>query len=258
MFDIHPDLRPASLLPTYYTGAEADVLGKDYWKANYGRDLKTSAADLPTGVHVASFKTKVAGDAEWTAWQTVLSDAFGKVADPTVSGKFGYAFDGWYADPECRDRFDFDNDVLRADAELYGVYRLVMRYEIPVKAQVAIDASGAVEPARVQMRSFTPVSLKVASVSCEAANSADEVMGADDVRKVAATILPDGDTWPLQLPVGKSGSMSSLAMPSAKPGAPGELGCFIGLSIPDGTAVRFWRDGWSTDFLRLVYTVEPT
>lgn len=258
IFAFHPDQQPVPDLVTYYAGAEEDVLGKDYWKANYcGRDLKTNAADLPTGVHTATFKTKITGEQEWTTWQTVLTDASGKVADPLLSGKFGYAFDGWYTDPQCTTKFAFDTGTLSADSELYGTYKLIVSYDAPLKAKVKLDPTGKTTPVDVQMKSFTPVPLKVSNVSCEAAPAASEILDPADLQGVAAEIYPEGSKRPLYLSVGDSDTSSKLALPAAQPGAPGVLNYAIGLDIPDASVVKLWHDGWSTDVMLLTYTVEP-
>ena len=246
-------------VPTYYSGSASAVTPSEGYWGTQNRTLVTNSADLPTGTYKATFKTKVFGDAEWTTWQTVLTDASGNVADPLLSGKFGYAFDGWYTDPECKSesKFDFDVDKLSTDTELFGVYKLVVSYEVPTKAKVKLDATGKTTPVDVQMRSFTPVPLKVADVSCDAANAASEIVSPSDIRDIAATILPEGAKRALPLGVGESGTLSSLVLPAAQPGAPGVLNYSIGLDIPDASVVKLWRDGWSTDLVLLKYTVEP-
>ena len=107
------------------------------------------------------------------------------------------------------------------------------------------------------MRSFTPVPLKVTDVSCDAANAASEIVGPADIQNIAATILPEGAKRALPLGVGESGTLSSLVLPAAQPGAPGVLNYSIGLDIPDASVVKLWRDGWSTDLVCLKYTMEP-
>ena len=151
----------------------------------------------------------------------------------------------------------FGETPLPAEGVLYGTHSLIMKYDIPVKAQVTLDATGAVTPADVRIKSFTPVPLAVSRVSCTAANSSSDVMDSDDLLKVSVSITPEGAAYPVRVsPGGWTGTNQAVALPAAESGKPGELGCSIGLDIPDASKVKFWRDGWSTDLVKLEYTVE--
>lgn len=240
---------------TYYSGRSESVKALPW--GDFHRTLVANSVDLPAGIHEVSFNTKIVGERAWSTYQTVLTDASGKVSDPLLSGKYGYAFDGWYTDPECTNKYDFNTGTFDINAELYGIYSLRVSYELPLKAKVKLDATGKTTPVDVQMRSFTPVPLKVADVSCDAANAASEIVSPSDIRDIAATILPEGAKRALPLGVGESGTLSSLVLPAAQPGVPGVLNYSIGLDIPDASVVKLWRDGWSTDLVLLKYTVEP-
>ncbi|WP_101722021.1 leucine-rich repeat protein [Eggerthella timonensis] len=249
-------------LSTYVLGgdlAKLSVGGNDaesYWLTTYNRKLVTDPAELG-GAKAVTFKTKVVGEQEWTTWQTMLTDQAGALADPQYSGRFGYAFDGWYADADCTQKYVFGKTPLPAEGVLYGTHSLIMKYDIPVKAQVTLDATGAVTPADVRIKSFTPVPLAVSRVSCTAANSSSDVMDSDDLLKVSVSITPEGAAYPVRVsPGGWTGTNQAFALPAAESGKPGELGCSIGLDIPDASKVKFWRDGWSTDLVKLEYTVE--
>lgn len=248
-------------LATFVAGgdlAKLSVAGSDaasYWLANYNRKLVTNTEDLG-GVVTVTFKTKLVGETEWFTWQTMLSDASGRVSDPLFSGKFGYAFDGWYTDPECTQKFDFETDTLSGDASLYGTHVLIVSYEAPAKAKVKMDVTGKTTSADVQIRSHTPVPLKVSQVSCTATNAASEVMDPADLQDIAVSLLTEGSKWPTYVQPGGQ-ALLSLALPAAKPGSPGVLNCTVGLAIPNASVVKLWGDGWSTDLVRLTYTVEP-
>ena len=50
--------------------------------------------------------------------QTVESS--GLATEPTDTTKIGYAFGGWYKEPECTNAWDFNSDMVTADVTLYG------------------------------------------------------------------------------------------------------------------------------------------
>lgn len=60
------------------------------------------------------------GDApkmEVVEWRTLLKE-------PEIPQKDGYDFDGWFTDPECTQRFDFENTKVSDDIVLYAAYAL--------------------------------------------------------------------------------------------------------------------------------------
>ncbi|WP_180953031.1 leucine-rich repeat protein [Eggerthella timonensis] len=254
----------AGPLSTYVIGGDLSklaVLGNDatsYWSTKYNRTLVTDPSDLG-GAKPVTFKTKVVGEQEWTTWQTMLTDQAGALADPRYAGRFGYAFDGWYADADCTQKFVFGETPLPAEGVLYGTHSLIVKYEIPIEAQVTLNALGEVAPADVRMKSFTPVPLAITQVKCAPVNSSSDIMDSADLQAVAATLLPEGAKRPLFVEVGETAGTSSKAfsVPEAKPGAPGVFNYAIGLDIPDASKVKLWRDGWSTDLVTLEYTVAP-
>ena len=269
-------MAPDQTLLTYYPGdlsklypGEADHTAdevKAYWLSKFRRVLVGPDDALPdAGMRKVEFKTCEVGPggvaSEWAPYTTAVTDAAGGFKAPDAPSRYGYLFDGWYKDPECTAKFVLDGDgagSVSNDTVLYGRLTMKVEVEVPARATIAIDASGTVTPAVVKMRSFAPVPLRVAGVSCEVANSAAEVMAPEDMQGVVATILPEGDSYAFPVsPGGSSGTPGSFAVPAAKPGAPGVLNYSVGLHLPDPSKVLFWNDGWSTDFLRLVYTVEP-
>ena len=253
-------------LPTYYAGEDLSKLGptsadaSTYWLSNYGRALFT-AASKPAGTHTVCFVLVDPATGEAETWMSVSTDN-AKISRPADPALYGYAFDGWYRNnsftADSKVMFDENNAMLvDGNLMLFGKYTLQTMYQIPTKAKVKLDPTGKTTSADVQMRSFTPVPLKVTDVSCDAANAASEIVGPADIQNIAATILPEGAKRALPLGVGESGTLSSLVLPAAQPGAPGVLNYSIGLDIPDASVVKLWRDGWSTDLVCLKYTMEP-
>ena len=257
----------SEFVPTVYAGSELSKLSLDggaedatvaFWSTNYRRTLSTQASK-PDTMRTVSFVLidPVTGKAQpWTSANTEE----GKITRPTDPSLFGYAFNGWYTDPECTTKFAFDDAgsaSVSADTVLYGTYKLIVSYDAPLKAKVKLDPTGNTTPVDVQMKSFTPVPLKVSNVSCEAAAMASEILDPTDLQGIAAEIYPEGSKRPLYLSVGESDTSSKLALPAAQPGAPGVLNYAIGLDIPDASMVKLWHDGWSTDVMKLTYTVEP-
>ena len=211
---------------------------------------------MPDRIHPVTFKTQVVGDSTWATYQTVLSDASGKVADPGIPSKFGYAFSGWKTEEGTV--FDFANDAVNGDMTLYGTYTMITEYEVPLKAKVSVDATGKATPAVVQMRSFTPAPLKVSSIWCNFEKSATDVLDQATLDRTAVTVAMPLGANP-QLLNDDSGVMPGKAtLPAATSSAsPGILEYSLGMSLPDDALVKFWGDGWTTPVAKLTYTVGP-
>ena len=241
-------------VPTYYSGNLENILPSDgYWETQ-NRTLVLSSSVRPTGTHAVWFVTKDAGEADYAPYLSVLTDASGKVPDPGSPSRFGYAFGGWRT--EAGEPFDFSAAIER-DMTLYGTYAPIVQFTAPTSVRLALDSGGQAAPARIELRSESAVPLKVSSVSCAAGRAADELLpSAADRERAAVTVRPDGMYYPYYL---TPGSVQPTALPlgAASPGKPAALGCEVGLAVPDGARLAFFGDGFTTDFAKLAFTVEP-
>ncbi|MDJ1651540.1 leucine-rich repeat protein [Gordonibacter faecis] len=241
---------------TYVVGgdlAKLAIAGNDaasYWLANYKRTLVTDVASLGGAVTV-TFKTKVAGQADWSTYMTVLTDASGKVPDPGARSQFGYAFDGWRT--EAGEVFNFGAQTLTQNTVLYGTLTPIVRLEVPSKVRVNVAADGTLTPAVARVRSYTPEPVAF-TLDCTEANAASEVLPrAEDRASLAVEVGVGKRTY--QVYLGDTGvGGSSFRVPAATGSAmPGELELSLGLTLPSDVRINFLGDGWSTDVAQLTY-----
>ncbi|MEG0504059.1 MAG: InlB B-repeat-containing protein, partial [Raoultibacter sp.] len=256
MFSLPSDPYAATNLITYYPGDPAKLLGKDYWKTNYKRTLYGQDDPLPTGTHTVTLKTKDPVTGVFTTSATLLSDASGKVVDPGFTSQFGYAFSGWCKQETCEatSRFDFANESVTENTVLYGMYSLLIKYDVPLTAKLSIDAMGSVSVEQKQIKSFTPAKLKVDEISCVRTPSADELMDETTLNGLAVTLQPSGALRPLYLGFGEAATSNAFVVGKATGvTSPGILDYSISLSLPPNPVIKFQQDGWATDLAKLEY-----
>ena len=210
---------------------------------------------VPDGVRVVTFKLPKAADpSRWDTYAVALADADGLVANPGDPARFGYAFEGWYADDGCAQPFDFDAAVV-GDVSVYGKFGApVLRYEVPVSAEVTVQASGDVVDDDLVFRSFTPVKTQVAGVSAVEGPGAALLFPDPGQRQNVSLVLRFGKR---DTPVwfGDEYAAAFAAMePSAGFLAPTEARGALSLDL-DGAQVAF-SERPVVDVARLVWTVK--
>ena len=247
-FADNPDYR----LKTYYAGSSERVkaLPWDGWQ----RTLTSYPDQLSSGAHAVSFVTKVAGQADYAPYLSVLTDASGKVPDPGSPSRFGYAFGGWRT--EAGEPFDFAADSVAQDTVLFGTYTPVISIDAPTSVTLALGPDGKAASAAAYLRSRSAVPLRVSSVRCEQGSAADEVVDAASLASVRVGLsTAEGDEIALRL--GGSGSNGAFALPAATPAAAAALDFSVGLTFPDSARFAFFGDGFTSEFAKLAFTVEP-
>ena len=247
-------------------GRTADEV-KAYWRDKYRRVLVGPGDPLPdAGMRKVEFRTRLVSDggalSEWDAYTATVTDATGSFKAPAAPSRYGYLFDGWYKDPDCTTKFAFDADgsaTVSADTVLYGKLTLKVAVEVPTRATVMIDATGTMQPAAVQMKSFSPVELAVEKVTCTSLASASQVVDASALAsaKVVLTNATDDETV-VKLDASRPTPANNLVVPAASTARPGVLEYTVGLKGLSGSDYRFFGDGWVTDVARLSYVVGPS
>ena len=210
---------------------------------------------VPDGVRVATFKLpKAAEPSRWDTYAVALADAAGLVANPGDPARFGYAFEGWYADDGCTQPFDFDSSV-PGDVTVYGKFGApLLRYEVPVSAEVTVQASGDVMGDDLVFRSFTPVKTQVAGVSATEGPGAATLFPDPGQRRNVSLVLRFGKR---DTPVwfGDEYAAAFAAMePSAGFLAPTEARGALSLNL-DGAQVAYSEETVQ-DVAKLVWTVK--
>ena len=148
--------------PTYYAGSSPAV--HNYLWSSQQRTLVGPEDPLPDGMCVVTFQLKSETTGRWATHATALTATGDTVADPGDPGRFGYPFEGWFLDKECTRPFPFGEPVTR-DLVVYGSFGApILRCEVPVAAEVTVDATGAVVDAPLAFRSFTPTTTVVTAV----------------------------------------------------------------------------------------------
>ncbi|HIW77301.1 MAG TPA: leucine-rich repeat protein [Candidatus Gordonibacter avicola] len=265
-------------LTTYYAGDDLTslsvVAGSDaaatseYWLQKHHRKLVSKNDSLPEGFKKVSFKTRVVSADEvaspilnWDDFTTIVTDATGTFRAPAAPVPYGYGFDGWYKDPECTIRFIFDADgsaSVSADTVLYG--KLVMRisFDAPTSAVMVLDASGAIQPALAQVKSYSAVPLAVSTISCTKMGAAEQLIDAVslDKTKIVVRDATDPDTS-TSLTFGTEKPTGFTLPASTSASAPGTLNLFIQMNAPPEATYTYVGDGLITDLARLTFQVRP-
>ncbi|WP_180953032.1 leucine-rich repeat protein [Eggerthella timonensis] len=202
---------------TYYAGSSDAVKSYD-WGAQNRKLVLANDPDnpLPDTMHLATFKVPDSASSDgWATYATSLTDAAGKVANPGDPARFGYPFQGWYADPSCTEPFDFAAAVT-GDVVVFGKFGdPILRYEVPLRASVTLNADGSITPAALRFRSFTPQAVSIKAVSSQLGEGAAALVPQEGQRALVSANLSlgyttsfplDGSNVPLSAAMGAASS----------------------------------------------------
>ena len=239
---------------TYYAGTSDAVRNYDWGSQNRKLVLANDPDNpLPDTVHLATFKVPEQSAPDgWATYAASLTDAAGKVADPGDPARFGFPFQGWYADPSCIEPFDF-SVPLTADAVAYAKFGApILRYEVPITAEVALGADGSSTAADLRFRSYTPQPVTVKAVSSQLGEGASALVPDPGQRSLIAASLTLGytATFPLE---GGGAALSAPIRAATGYHDPGEAPATLSIDFK-GAQVSYSPDGFD-DVARLVWTV---
>ena len=265
MFMIWDNWFIANPLPTYYAGDDPARVTpyEGFWEKQRRVLYAAGGADpLPAGSFKVSFNLQEPGGENVSRWTTALAlpdtQRTARLARPADPSRYGYAFDGWYADPSfasaSKVAFDADGTVaVDRDLALYGRYVLCMSYDIPLTAKVAVDASGEAAPAPLSFRSLTPTPLLLRSVAVAEAPGAARLFPDGDGRRGVNIVVGVGG-GSFSIPLG--GSQGYLGeIPAAGPAAAAEVPGTLSIER-NGAQIDFQPGEDITSLAMLTWTVE--